>query len=154
MVSKSTFSTAGLSDNEGLNSTKKSADHDPIDLQVPTKFSHSNAEVVVSAAPNISSTLSTTILPSQGQPLTPNSQIIPSFYQQPSGHQNHLPTQPQVQPSIPISPQNSAQPIIHGNDTLRMPNTSTPMLQQHSTPSFRVCHFSVFCEHQTVHFNL
>ncbi|RTG82385.1 uncharacterized protein DC041_0002593 [Schistosoma bovis] len=149
MVSKSTFSTAGLSDNEGLNSTKKSADHDPIDLQapfenkldtidkVPTKFSHSNAEVVVSAAPNISSTLSTTILPSQGQPLTPNSQIIPSFYQQPSGHQNHLPTQPQVQPSIPISPQNSAQPIIHGNDTLRMPNTSTPMLQQHSTPSFR-----------------
>ncbi|CAH8621130.1 unnamed protein product [Schistosoma mattheei] len=149
MVSKSTFSTAGLLDNEGLNSTKKSADRDPIDFQapfenkldtidkVPTKFSHSNAEVVVSAAPNISSTLSTTILPSQGQPLTPNSQIISSFYQQPSGHQNHLPTQPQVQPSIPISPQNSAQPIIHGNDTLRMSNTSTPMLQQHSTPSFR-----------------
>ncbi|VDP07545.1 unnamed protein product [Schistosoma margrebowiei] len=164
MVSKSTFSTAGLLD-EGLNSTKKSADHDTIDLQVPfenkldtidqvpNKFSHSNAEVVVSAAPNISSTLSTTILPSQGQPLTPNSQPISSFYQQPSGHQNHL-TQPQVQASIPISLQNSAQPIIHGNDTLRMPNTSTPMLQQHSTSSFRVCHFSVFCEHQTVHFNL
>uniref|UniRef100_A0A3Q0KQB7 Sugar nucleotide epimerase related n=2 Tax=Schistosoma mansoni TaxID=6183 RepID=A0A3Q0KQB7_SCHMA len=137
MVSKSTFSTAGSLDNEGLNSSKKSADHDPIDLQAPTTFSHSNAEAVPSAVLNSSSTLSTTILPSQGQPLTPNTQIISSFYQQPSGHQNHLPTQSRVQPSIPLSSQNSAQPKVDCNDTPRMPNTSTPTLQQYSTPSFR-----------------